>query len=135
MWINCLCEESQRMIKSIFPQEIPDLGDVRLLRVEWNPDWIGISFDLYEIPEVVPKRWREIGFDKISISMEFIGGVQYRFMNLNLLKSEHFSLSIVMEDISGKKNIIGKNIDRERVFEFNVNNIYVCKVTPCFRGT
>lgn len=125
MWINCLCEESQRMIKSIFPQEIPDLGDVRLLMVEWNPDWIGISFDLYEIPEVVPKRWREIGFDKISISMEFIGGVQYRFMDLNLLKSEHFSLSMAMDEISDKRNVIGKNVDDERVFEFNVNSIYV----------
>jgi hypothetical protein len=127
MWTDCLQVDSQRKVCSIFKGEIPDLSDIILLSIEWRPDWVVMVFELCKLPKVIPEKWRVNGIKNICVSMDFSENIQYRFMNLNLLRNEHFSLSIGM-DSTGKKSVIGKCASGECVFVFCADYINILDV-------
>jgi len=67
-------------VRGAFGESIPELRGLELVQLVLNPVGdIALTLDLGRLPDVVPSRWKDSGFDTLQLRMRFaIGALAIR---------------------------------------------------------
>jgi hypothetical protein len=72
MWIANLRNENA--ISGLFGAAVPDLRDLVFEQLVLNaPGEVALAFAFGKLPDVVPTRWRQKGYDSLQVRLRLIG--------------------------------------------------------------
>lgn len=72
-WISLLTNPEK--ISAIFLDDLPQLLNVDLHEISLNRESsaVNLRFDLVEYPKLPPKKWKDVGYNRVQIIMSFSG--------------------------------------------------------------
>ena len=128
MWLENI--ENIEVIKGVYKDQLPNLDEIIVnslnISTGENLDLI-IVFDIENLPNNIPSKWKEGKVNTIQIILNFISA-EIKCIGLNNKNYRNLCLDIVKLE-NGTKRIMGIDKTGKSAFEFNANWIYVKNIS------
>jgi hypothetical protein len=72
MWVKYL--HNPKAVTGVFGESVPDLEELHFGQLLLNEGGqVSLSLDFVQLPENIPPRWREKGYDRVQLRLRFFG--------------------------------------------------------------